>query len=277
MPADARQLNRRAFDRAAPTYDAAAALAREVASRMRERLRYIKLDPKAILDAGCATGADSRELQILYPHANVIAVDFSLAMLATARRASADLALVCADIGHLPLPNESVAMIWCNFALQWSGYSALAEMHRALAPGGLFMFSALGPDTLKELRRAWRAGDARVDEFIDMHELGDYLVENGFAAPVMEREDITLTYPTARNMMAELKAQGALNLNQNRRRRGLGGKARLCRALNNYDAGKRDGRVPATFEVIYAHAWKPEPARADLRPIKMYARRTPDV
>jgi len=271
---DDASLVRRAFERAAPIYDAVAALPREIGSRMLERLQYIKLTPGPILDAGCGTGVDSRELQARYPDAHVIALDLALAMLHLARNTSP--ALICADIARLPIRGESMALVWSNLALPWAGHGIFAELQRVLAPGGLLMFSTLGPDTLKELRAAWRDGYNHVNEFSDMHDIGDDLVESGFTAPVMEREEITLTYSSARSLMAELKAQGSRSLNR-KRRRGLGGKDRLTEALNGYDAMKRDGRVPATFEVIIAHAWKPERRRADARPIKMYARRLPDV
>ncbi|MBC7945220.1 MAG: malonyl-ACP O-methyltransferase BioC [Burkholderiales bacterium] len=269
-------LVRRAFERAASGYDAVSALPREVGSRMLERLQYVKLAPGPILDAGCATGADSRELRARYPDAHVIALDLALAMLKRAQSMIRSSALICADIARLPIRDESTAMVWSNLALPWAGYGVFAELQRVLAPGGLLMFSTLGPDTLKELRAAWRDGYSHVNEFSDMHDIGDGLVESGFTAPVMEREEITMTYSSACGLLAELKAQGSRTLNR-KRRRGLGGKACWLEAIDSYDAMKRDDRVPATFEVIIAHAWKPERRRSDARPIKMYTRRPPDV
>jgi malonyl-CoA O-methyltransferase len=131
-----------------------------------------------------------------------------------------------------------------------------------LAPEGLLMFSTLGPDTLKELRAA--AGDARVHRFADMHDLGDWLVAAGFAAPVMDMETLTLAYRDAPALLADLRASGQTNARADRAR-GLAGK-RLRAAfapLSNR----------ATFEVVYGHAWKGVPRKsADGRSIVQFDR-----
>lgn len=268
---DKRQV-RRAFEQAASSYDAAAVLQREVCARMLARLDYIKLDPCAVLDAGCGTGNAVDALLSRYAGAPVIALDLALGMAGQVRRRlrwwqslpglRPRLSAVCGDLEGLPLARASVGLVWSNLALQWVNDlpRALVEMHRVLAPGGLLMFSTFGPDTLKELRQAYRGADAHthVNRFIDMHDIGDMLVAAGYADPVMDMEQVTLTYPSARDLMRDLKTIGAQNATRGRPR-GLSGKAALQAVERNYETHRRDGRLPATFEVVYGHAWKPQP------------------
>jgi malonyl-CoA O-methyltransferase len=267
-----KRLVRRSFERAAATYDAAAVLQNEVCERMLARLDYVKLRPAAILDAGTGTGNALPGLQRRFPKARIVALDLALSMVQRARarvpawerlllRRAAPLPL-CADIEQMPLADASVALAWSSLALQWVNDPprAFGELHRVLAPGGLLMFSTFGPDTLTELRAAYRAIDSRthVNRFIDMHDIGDMLVHRGFADPVMDMERVTLTYGDVRELMRDLKAIGAHNVTQGRPP-GLSAKSRIATVARNYEALRRDGRLPATFEVVYGHAWKPVP------------------
>jgi malonyl-CoA O-methyltransferase len=128
-----------------------------------------------------------------------------------------------------------------------------------LEDGGLAMFSTFGPDPLKEVRAAFGDDAPRVSRFVDLHDLGDALVAAGFADPVVDMEQFTLTYATPRALFAELKGIGATSARGDRAR-GLGGRAALARAEAALEATKRDGRIAATFEVIYGHAWKAPPS-----------------
>ena len=170
---------------------------------------------------------------------------------------------MCADLEHLPLRSEAIDLIWSNLALQWVADlpSTLIELNRLLAPGGLLMFSTFGPDTLKELRAAYEGtdGHTHVSRFADMHDIGDMLVAARYADPVMDMEKLTLTYDDVRALMRDLKAIGAHNATQGRPR-GLSPKSTLRIVERNYEAQRRNGKLPATFEVVYGHAWKP-PAR----------------
>jgi malonyl-CoA O-methyltransferase len=152
-------------------------------------------------------------------------------------------------------------MVWSNLALQWVNDPprTFAEMRRVLMPGGLLMFSTFGPDTLKELRQTFGTldGHAHVNRFLDMHDIGDALMRAGFAAPVMDMEKVTLTYDDLAGLMRDLKALGAHNANQGRGR-GLLGKSAWQRLQQQYEALRRDGKLPATYEVVYGHAWKGE-------------------
>ena len=268
-----KRLVRRSFEHAAATYDAAAVLQNEVCRRMLARLDYIKLDPDVILDAGSGTGNALPGLLARHPRARVVALDLALAMARRARarrswwrtlleRGGARLSALCGDMEQLPFAAGAAGMIWSNLALQWAHdpRRTFAEMHRVLAPGGLLMFSSFGPDTLKELRAAWQGvdGHTHVHRFIDMHDIGDMLVGAGYADPVMDMEHVTLTYADVHALMRDLKAMGAHNMTLGRRP-ALGGRALLAQVARNYEALRRDGKLPATFEVIYGHAWKPAP------------------
>jgi malonyl-CoA O-methyltransferase len=275
------QAVRRGFARAAATYDAAAALQREVSSRMGARLDYVKLAPAAILDAGCGTGEAVGELGIRYPGARVLALDIALPMVAAARRRShagrsalrrllrsfasrsaLEPMFVCADVNALPLRGVAFDLVWSNLALQWVNDlpRALAEFRRVLKVGGLLSFTTFGPDTLREVRSAFAGLDGRThtSRFIDMHDIGDMLIHAGFADPVMDMEYVTLTFATPDAMFGELKAIGATNRTRGRPR-GLMGRGRWSRAVARLEALRQDGRIPATFEVVYGHAWKGEP------------------
>lgn len=254
---------RRAFGRAASSYDGMAVLQREVGARMAERLDLVKLMPDRVLDAGCGTGAETAALMKRYPKAEVLALDFAEPMLAQTRKRGGwwrKPRCLCGDLESLPLADGSVDLLWSNLALQWVNDlgAAFAEAVRVLRPGGLFMFSSFGPDTLKELRGAWAAvdGASHVSPFIDMHDIGDQLVQARFADPVMDAEQLTLTYGDVRQLMADLKGIGAHNATAGRPR-GLTGKARLQAMMAAYEHHRVDGRLPASYEVVYGHAWVP--------------------
>ena len=267
---DKRQV-RRSFERAAAGYDAAAVVQREVCDRMLARLDYIKLSPAAILDAGSGTGNAVNELMTRYPQRPIVALDIALSMLRLTRRRPrwwqilpglrAPLYAVCADLERVPLRNDAVGLVWSNLALQWLNDlpRTFAEMYRVLSPGGLLMFSTFGPDTLKELRRSYAATDSRthVNRFTDMHDIGDMLVAARFADPVMDMETLTLTYDDVRGLMRDLKSIGAHNVTRGRPG-GLSGKSALDAVERAYEAHRREGKLPATFEVVYGHAWKPQ-------------------
>ena len=221
---------------------------------MLERLDYMKIAPRRILDA--ASGPPRRELGQRYPGAQLIALDFAAGMLRAGRKRifGKNPFLVCGDLERLPLADGSIDFVWCNMALHWlpDPQRALAQFARALAPEGLLMFSTLGPDTLKELRAV--AGAARVHAFIDMHDLGDMLVANGFSAPVMDMEMIEIAYAAGGNLLADLRSSGQTSALAERPR-GLAGKG----------FGERLRALPtrATYEVVYGHAWRAAKATHD--------------
>lgn len=269
---DRAQVARR-FAQVAARYEAGDFVAREIDRRMQERLDYVTLKPGRIVDLGCSRGGSFPGLSARYPAAELLGLDLVPAMLQVAApqrqpgwqrwlgRAKASGPLrVAADAGNLPLPPKSAGLVWSNLLLHWldDPLPALGEAHRILQVGGLLMFSTLGPDTLKELRAAFADGYAHTQRFIDMHDLGDMLIGCGFADPVMDMEVITLTYDDLDALFAELRAAGS-SCAMKSRRHGLSGRHAWAAACAAYEAMRRDGKLPATFEVVYGHAWKTAP------------------
>ena len=256
---------RRSFDRASTTYDAAAVLQSEVRDLLLDRLDLTAVVPRVILDVGAGTGHASRALKRRYPRAQVLAADFSLGMLRAAAGQQSwfrPFARVCADAVRLPLKDGGVDLILSNFLLPWSDPDAVfAEFRRVLAARGLLSFTSLGPDTLKELRAAWAQVDSysRVHPFIDMHDIGDALLRAGFAAPVLDVERYTLTYTDVRGLAADLKAVGARNATAGRLK-GLTGPRKFAAMQAAYEMHRHDGRLPATYEVVFGQAWAPAAA-----------------
>jgi malonyl-CoA O-methyltransferase len=270
---------RRATQRANARGLTPSVLAAEVAARMDERLDLMKIAPQRLLVAGGSSDGAMQRLRARYPRCRVLAV---AEVGAEARAAQppattgswlqrlggllggrSPTTAVVAGLDYLPLPDACVDMVWSNLALHRYADPppVFSETHRVLADEGLFMFSTLGPDTLQELRRSFAKADPafrHVHDFIDMHDLGDMLVGAGFSAPVMDMETITLTYADVMGLIRELQASGAVNALQSRRR-GLSGRGIWERLRQASAALHVDGRFPASFEIVYGHAWKPQP------------------
>jgi len=266
---------RRGFQRNAPHYETANFLAREVGARMTERLDLLRATPERVLDLGSGTGLGARMLHARYRDAEVIEIDIALPMVAASRMGGSwwqrglqrlqrkPPERICGDIEHLPLRDRSVGMVWSNLVLHWAHLPrVLSEVYRVLRPGGVFMFSTLGPDTLKELRASYAQADTRghVNRFVDLHDIGDLLVQARFADPVMDMEVLTFTYESIDDLLRELRTGGGRNANVDRPV-GLSGRRGYTRMRNAYEALRCDGRLPATFEVVYGHAWRPESER----------------
>lgn len=275
---------RRAFSRSASRYDSAAALQREVGDRLGESLDYFSLDPAraaltpaVALDVGSGTGRMAAAMQARWPKARVLALDLALPMLQTLPRtrglrrvfdrANAPSPL-CADARALPIADASVDVLLSNLCLQWVDDlpAVFAGFRRVLRPGGLLLVSTFGPETLVELREAFAAADdtPHVSAFASMAQFGDALVASGFRDPVLDRDVFVQPYADLPALMRELRTLGATNA-MHARRRTLTGRARFARAADAYEPMRRDGALPATWEVLYAHAWAPEPGT----PIRM--------
>ncbi len=250
----------RAFERAASSYDDHAVLQKEVEARLLERVPYFELEPRRVLDLGCGTGRASGELARLFPEAHIVSLDRSAAMLAVARQRdeAGRAAPVHADMHALPFAPGRFDLVFSSLTVQWSASEprVFAEVQRVLRPGGLFLFSSLGPETLHELRAAWSAVDPRprVNRFADLHDIGDALVSTGFQDPVMDREDLVLEYRRVMDLMRDLKGIGATNAARERAA-GLTGKGRLAAVVEAYEPFRRDDRYPASYEVVYGAAF----------------------
>jgi len=258
-----RQLVRRHFGRAAKSYEQHDVLQREVQAALLERLDFYAQTPQRVIDVGAGTGRGSALLKQRYAKAEVIAVDLALPMLRAAKQHSSWLKpfiRVCAEATSLPLADHSVDVLHSNLCFQWvDDLPALfGECVRVLKPGGLLAFSTFGPDTLKELRAAWAEADQQphVSRFLDMHDIGDAMLNAGLRDPVLDVFRYTLTYSEPRKLLEELQGLGATNADS-ARERGLTGKSRYQRMLAAYEAMRVDGRIPATWEVVTAHAWGP--------------------
>lgn len=246
----------------------------EIAQRMLQRLSYIRIQPGAILDAGCGNAHALEPLRAQYPDLDYIGLDFCAPLLETARQRYAarpglwqrlrnkptpPVNFVLADMATTGLDAESIDLVWSNMALHWhpAPHRVIAEWRRLLRPGMLAMFSSLGPGSLAELRQAIRDAqlDTDIPQFVDMHDYGDLLLEHGFQDPVMDQEVITLTYRSAEKLLQDIRLLGG-NPSMDRRA-GLPGRAWRQRLLDSLERQRHmDGTIHLTVEVAYGHAWR---------------------
>lgn len=264
---DRRQV-RRHFGRAAGSYEQHDVLQREVQQALLQRLDFYTDAPQRVIDVGAGTGRGTALLKQKYPKAEVIAVDLALPMLRATKKHNSWLkpfVRVCAEASTLPFADHTVDVLHSNLCFQWIDDlpTLFAECVRVLRPGGLLLFSSFGPDTLKELRAAWAAADQQphVSRFLDMHDVGDAMLSAGLRDPVLDVHRYTLTYSEPRKLLEELQGLGATNADH-ARVRGLTGKDRYRRMLAAYEAMRVDGRIPASWEVVSAHAWGPPSGQA---------------
>ena len=263
---DQRQV-RRGFDRAAASFDAAAALPAEVRTRLLGSLDYLDdTVPAVVLDLGSGTGHAAAAMKKRWPKSQVLALDLSLPMLRQSRGQAGwwrPFTRLCADARTLPLADGSVDLVFANLSLAWMEDlpAVFAGLRRVLRPGGLLLCSSFGPETLGELQAAF-TGEHEPPQPIPLLPIagfGDAMVAAGFRDPVLDRDLFTLTWPDLRALLRELRATGMGNALA-RRRRGLTGRGRFAAASAACEALRDEqGRLPSTWEVIYAHAWAPAP------------------
>lgn len=250
---------RLSFDRAAATYDQAAEVQRQIGDALLEHLDTLGLDPRRVLDAGAGTGGASRALKHRFTRSEVIALDWAPAMLAQARQQSgADLGYLCADVRALPLASMSMDLVFSNMMLQWCPDlpAVMTELHRVLRPGGVLLFSTLGPATLHELRDSWAVvdGHSHVNRFLPRAQVADALDQGGLAGGEIWSRRFVLHYGRVSGLMHDLKAIGANNRTGGRARN-LTGRSRLRALTHAYERFRTsDGRLPTTYEAIFARA-----------------------
>lgn len=249
----------RSFNKAANHYDSIAILQRETADRMMQRLQWVKIKPQIILDLGCATGYCSELLQHYYPDAKVISIDLAYQMLISQSAQKRCQNKICADALQLPLADHSVDMIFSNMMLPWCSQldQLFSELSRVSCKEGLLMFTTVGPDSLREMRECWTAIDrySHINNFVDMHDIGDALIKTQFLDPVMDTENLELKFPRVELILQDLKQMGSVNLSENKRQ-GLMIKKSIDEFIKNYQSFRdKDGYYPVTCEVIYGHAW----------------------
>ncbi len=265
---------RRAFSRAARSYEQHDALQQEIGARLRQSLLDVRPQPARILDLGAGTGRGSAALAKALPRTQVVAADLAVPMLRAARRHAGILgrgfARVAGDAQALPFADGAFDALYSNLCVQWISepLPLFAELLRVLQPGGTLLLSSFGPDTLTELRAAWAEADGtrpHVSRFLDMHDLGDAALAAGVRDPVLSSERVTVTYPDVHALLRELKGLGATNADAERMR-GLTGRARLDRMRKAYPS-LPDGRIASTWEIVYLHGHAPrtgEPRRTPL-------------
>jgi len=268
-PIDLRKV-RRSFSRAAASYDGADVLQTEVRDRLLDRLQWVQLQPRRILDLGTGTGRALPALAARFPEAELVGLDITPAMLrvAASRRdhesRNAPL-FVCADAARLPFPDQSMDLVFSSLAIHWSPAldDVLAEVRRVLRHPGLFTFTTPGPDSYRELRAAWRAVDQtpHVMPFPEMRALGDGLVRAGLAEPVMDTDTLILNYRSFGELVADLRATGTTNASTGRNP-GLTGRQAWLRLAAAYENERdADGLLPATVEIVFGQAWAPGTSR----------------
>ena len=271
---------RNSFNQSASSYNQVAFLQREVANRLVERLDFMTIKPDNMLDLGSGTGYCGEKLLARYPKAQLFSMDIALDMLRFARSQKSWFSrwrqkqiYICGDAEALPMQQNSVDMVFSSLALQWcfNQEAVFQNLYRVLKPGGLLMFATMGPDTLKELRQSWAAVDenAHVSGFYDMHDIGDTLLRTGFADPVMDVEHIQLTYSSVNDLMQDLKNLGSRNAVRGRNR-SLTGKQKFKGMVAAYENFRNNDHLPASYEIVYGHAWVPEEKRVFTNPSQSF-------
>jgi malonyl-CoA O-methyltransferase len=260
----------KAFNKCASEYELAAKVQQEIGKRLFERLHYLKIAPKRILDLGCGSGLFSRELSLMFPKAQIFGLDLAQSMLIEARKKQSwrhKWSLVAADMKNMPFAMGSFDLVFANQVIHWASplEQVFRELNRVMNVNGCLMFTTLGPDTFKELKAAWSGVNqhAHVNQFIDMHDIGDCLMAEHFLDPVMDMELLSVHYETLPKLLKSLKSQGVRNINP-ARHQGLTGRNSWLQFEKNYAAMHAEqGKYVLTYEVVYGHAWKGEQRKID--------------
>jgi malonyl-CoA O-methyltransferase len=260
-----RDIQRR-FDRAAPHFDGADFVHTVTRDGLVGRLEPLLLQPQTILDLGSATGATGRMLR--------------RAMLGAARKSKrwfSRSTFVQADAGQLPFADESFDMVVSNQLLPWAPDPQVVfeQVSRVLKKNGVFAFATLGPDSLREIAKAWAAIDdrAHVNPFPDMHDIGDGLVRAGLRDPVLDVDRLQVSYETPDRLFADLTRAGARNALTGRGR-GLVSRRRFKVMTDTLASGRADGKIVLDLELVYGHCWGGGP-RNDPMNYKIDADRIP--
>lgn len=202
----------------------------EVCRRMMERLGLFKINPAVVLDLSCRFGLSTKLLKAHFKKSFVIGIEQSPQFFSVAKSKKTWLkpfTLMQANFMQLPFADESVDFIFAHQLIESAEVLTLLfqECFRVLKPQGCFIFSTLGPDTFKELKSNTSFG------FMDMHDVGDILLKQGFLDPVMDREDVILNYPNPAFLYSALQAQG-------------------------WNLPKELSSQQVTYELIFGQAWR---------------------
>lgn len=264
-----RSLLRQRRDRAVSHLSDHDFLFNEVADRLVERLSDIRRDFPVALDLGCHNGSISAAAKHLPPGkiGTLLQADLAPEMAAAARDATG-LPALAADEEFLPFRDASFDLILSCASLHHVNDlpGALIQIQRALKPDGVFLAALFGGDTLTELRQAWLAAETaveggagpRVAPFADLRDAAGLLQRAGFALPVADSDNVTVTYDNPLKLMSDLRGMGESNVLLERRRTPTR-RATLMTAAGNYmtQFAGPDGRAPATFQILYLTGWAP--------------------
>jgi malonyl-CoA O-methyltransferase len=248
-----------AFSRAAKNYDHYSVLQQWVAKQMQQRFSELKQKPQNVLDLGAGTGWLTEALHASFPKAQVTALDFSYPMIEVAKMKNKKAKYCVADGLCLPIKDHSIDWVVSNLMMQWveSIDDLLLEIKRILKPSGVLFFSTLGLGTLAELSSSWKKidGSSHVNSFLDMHDIGDALLETGFSDPVMDADTMIMRYGHPKSLLQELKGLGASTLRIKKENALImpGMMQQMYSAYKEFQ--DEDGRYPATFEIVFGHAW----------------------
>lgn len=251
------------FNAHASEYEREAQVQLEIGQRLFERLDYLKMTPRTILDIGCGPGPFLNQLAERYPNAEIVALDIAhsmLSMVKSKQTANDVWHAINADMHQMPFASEQFDLIFSNQVLHWSHSlpAVLREWQRVLRPEGCLLFSTLGPDTFQELKQAFQQVDtyAHVNTFYDMHHVGDCLLTQAFTDPVVDMEVILAHYSSLSTMLRSLKSQGVKNIHE-KRKSGLMGKDAWRKFEEAMALSQTPNlKYPLTYEVVYGHAWK---------------------
>ncbi len=248
----------------------------EIARRLIDRLKYIRINPNMLLDAGCGVGNNIPLLFHIYPEVNYIGLDNCKNLLNYANkkfiphginswlnkifhRKQRNIRFVENDLSDTKLLPECLDMIWSNLSIHWHPQPdyVLAEWNRILKINGLVVFSCFGPETFSELRQAVQNAKLVTEtyQFIDMHDFGDFLIKNGFVDPVINQETITLTYKTAKHLIRDVYALGGNPMKN--RRKNLISRSWIEKLYSSLESQRNENNlIPLTIEIIYGNGWK---------------------
>ena len=238
----------------------------ETAARLLDHLDPVRIQPRWVLELAMQCSAHER-LTARFPDSRVASCGLSpRAFVPTVARRDRRAFALSASPSRLPLATGSADLAVSNLALYWLAdlVPFFTEIWRVLRPGGLIAFVTLGPGTLEELRRSWRAVDdfSHIADFIDMHDIGDSMMRAGFGDVVMDAERVTITWPDVPAFLQDLRDLGTGNPLPGRAP-GLTAPGKLAALTRIHGGHLSSGRLPATIELVHGHGWKPE-ARAEV-------------
>ena len=244
---------RQSFERAAPTYDSAAAIQRRICTRLAEGLPDIT--PARLLDAGCGTGYAQADLQARFPDAHAVALDLSPGML---QHVASPCCRVAGDLEHLPLADDSLDLYWSSLAVQWCDLAiALHEARRTLQPNGTVALASLGPATFHELRHAFADVDAHRHtlSFHSPDEIRRLASAAELSAIDIRRSTEIAHYADFKTLLRAVKAIGANQLGDGRRT-SLMSRSSFQQAEAACEQLRTPAGLPLTYDVIYLYARK---------------------